>query len=290
MTPARPLSNARRPGGFTLIELVLASVIGVLVAGAVMSSMSQFLRARSVVNARQQAFSRADAAASRIAIDIQNVIRDQDLLYAQVAILNGLSLTGDGDELLLLAKGTRPVRGDRFSPEGEDFEVQYRVEPNPVDDRPALWRRVDPGFDPYLDGGGVAAPIVAGVTSLSLNAYDGVNWYDEWQSDEVGMPHAIKVTVVGTSDDGKVRATARRIVAIDRVPLPPPEEEDSDSGETTPTSPSGNSGSGATGGGGAGGGGTGGGGAGGGGTGGGGTGGGGTGGGGSGTPRTGGPR
>jgi type II secretion system protein J len=203
--------------GFTLVELVLAAVIGVFVAGAVTASLSQMIRARGASQSRQQAHSRAESAASRIAVDLRNVVRDSDLRFAQVAVTTGTGPGGNG--LILLAKGTRPVRGDVFTPEGENYEVQYRVEVG-AGGIPVLWRRVDPAFDPYIDGGGVAAPTVPGVVSLKVMAYDGQEWYEEWRSDEHGMPHAVRVTVEARSDDGRYRATARRVVAIDRVPLP----------------------------------------------------------------------
>lgn len=288
MTPF-PCTDGRR--GFTLVELVLAAILSVFVAAAATTSISQLLRARSSADARQQAHSRADAAGAMIANDLRNAVRNADLLFAQVTIRNGVGLNGDGDSLLLLAKGSRPVRGDSFSPEGEEYEVQYRVEPD-GNDRPSLWRRMDPAFDPYIDGGGIAAPVVPGVVSLTLLGYDGSAWYEEWRSDEHGMPHAVKLTVVGVSDNGRERVTSQRIVAIDRVPLPPPASEEEVEagmeGEASPRTPApGTSGTGGagTGGTGTGGSGTGSAGSGGGGTGGGGAGSGGAGGGGTGAPR-----
>lgn len=228
----RPKQSRR---AFTLIELVLAAVLGTFVAGAVVASLTQFLRARGTAESKYQAQSRADAAASRIANDLRNTIRDSNLLGAQVGITHGLGAAEGGDSLLLLAKGTRPVWGDVYSPEGEDYEVQFRVASSPEKSGTALWRRVDPGMDAYIDGGGIAAAVVPGVVSLTLSGYDGTTWYEEWRSDKHGMPHAVKVTVVARSDDGKYRATSRRVVAIDRVPIPPAEvasEEGGDDGGT----------------------------------------------------------
>ncbi|MDX2130680.1 MAG: type II secretion system protein [Planctomycetota bacterium] len=280
----------RRARGFTLIELILAAVIGVFVAGAAVTSVSQFLRARKSAGARQEAFSRAESAAARIARDLQNVARNADLTYAQVSVRPGLGAAGDGDELLLMVNSLTPVRGDDLSPEGDLHEVQYRVAPS-ASGGLALWRRVDPGFDEFIDAGGMASPEVIGVVSLSIDASDGIDWFDAWESDTDGMPHAVRVTVIAASDDGTTRVTARRTIAVDRVPLEPEidpaAEDESESSEPRTPSSSG-TGGGGTGGGGTGGGGTGGGGTGGGGTGGGGTGGGGTGGGGTGGGGTGG--
>lgn len=220
--------NAR--AGFTLVELIVAAVIGVLVAGGVTASLSGMLRARGVAESRREAFARADAAASHLALDLQNVVRHFDLTHARVAIVSGGALGAEQDEVLLLCKSSRPVRGDELNPEGDDFEVQYRVAPVQGAAGLWLWRRADPALDPYLDAGGVAAALVRGVASLSIQASNGVDWFDDWDSDTDGMPHAVRLVVTATSDDGRVTATARRLVAIDRVPIPPPEASDEETG------------------------------------------------------------
>ena len=45
-----------------------------------------------------------------------------------------------------------------------------------------------------------------------------------------GLPHAVRVEVVGISEDGKRTATVRRVVAIDRVPIEPESEDSNDQG------------------------------------------------------------
>ena len=61
----------------------------------------------------------------------------------------------------------------------------------------------------------------------------------------------MRVIVVGLSDDGKRDATVRRVIAIDRVPLPPETGEGESSGEASSDSGTsdGGSGGGGTGGG-----------------------------------------
>jgi len=229
---------------FTLVELIVTTVIGVVIAGAVTTSISQFLRARSASASRHEAYSRAESAAARIATDLLNTVRNPDLLYSRISITPGAS--DASDELLVLTKSTRPLRGDEYNPEGDEYESQFRIAPG-ANGRPALWRRLDPGLDLYVDAGGIAAPVVPGVIGLSLEGYDGTEWFDKWDSDTDGLPHAVRVTITALSDDGRTRAVARRLVAIDRVPLPP-EDTSAESDSSEPTSPgnSGSSGSGGT--------------------------------------------
>lgn len=215
MTPL--IRNSRR--GLTVVELIVASVIGVMVVGATLSSVSALLRVRTRSTARQEAFARADAAASLIALDLVSTTRSEDLANCMVLITSGGSSPFESDELLLMSTAIKPVRGEDDGPEGEVYEVQYRLAA--AGKATAMWRRCDPGMDDYPDAGGIAAPVTLGVRSLSFQAYDGTNWLDDWNSDVDGLPHAVRVAVVAASDDGQAVATVRRVVAIDRVPIPP---------------------------------------------------------------------
>jgi len=47
-----------------------------------------------------------------------------------------------------------------------------------------------------------------------------------WDSDTDGYPHALRVTLVALADDGKTTAVARRVISLDRTPLPPPAPAD----------------------------------------------------------------
>ncbi len=209
------LLNARR--ALTLVELIVTIVIGLLVAGATATAVSQLSKSRAASLARQQAFSRAETGAGLIAQDLQCAARNGDGTHEKIAIEDGGA--GKPDEILMLITTLRPLRGESWNPEGQDFESQFRV--GPSGKHGALWHRLDPALDDAIDAGGVASAVVPGVTNVSIEAYDGSDWYDAWDSDSDGMPHAVRVTVTATSEDGTRTATARRIVAIDRVPLEP---------------------------------------------------------------------
>lgn len=219
-----------RRRAFSLVELIVAAIVGVLVAGATVTCVSRLVQVRRLSADRQAAFARADAAASQIALDLASVARDATLTHAKVAITPGGSSERHTDELLLLTTSLRPARGEDGSPEGEEYEVQYRLMPGAGAAPGNVWRRVDPGLDEYLDAGGLASIVADGAVSLSFEAYDGSDWFGDWNSDSDGMPHAVRMVVVGASDDGKTLATVRRVVAIDRVPLPPVTAESSASG------------------------------------------------------------
>jgi len=233
-----------RRAGFTLVELIVAFMIVAGLTSAVTIAISQTLKARTASEARQSARIRADAAVSRIALDVNDAVREGDLSRARILIKDGALAGAPRDELLLFSKSMRLVRPNASNPEGAEYEVQYRLGGGPGDPlagRAAqsnstknlgnpLWRRVDPIPDDVPDGGGVVFPVVQGVIGLSVEAFDSEAWRTSWDSDRDGYPHALRIVASATSDDGRSTQVARRVVALDRVPLPytanqPPEDD-----------------------------------------------------------------
>lgn len=256
----QPVASRRctRPGrrartGLSLIELVVAGLIGAVIAAAVATSLYNLFGARRAADERRNAYVAARVAVDRVARDLATVVRDEDLTFSTVRVINGGNDVIAADELLLLCSSTEPVRGIEGVPEGDRFEVQYRLA---GDGR--LLRRRDPAFDEYIDGGGVVSTVAERIHSISIEAADAEAWYPDWDSDRDGLPHGVRVTVTALLADGG-EVVSRRLVAIDRVPIPVDllageEEEDANtqggSGGSTQPTPSATGGGGTTGGGG----------------------------------------
>ncbi|MBL8761783.1 MAG: hypothetical protein JNL50_10820 [Phycisphaerae bacterium] len=218
--------HASTTRAFTIVELVVALLVGVIVAGATTTALTQFSRGKARATARQEAFARAEAAASLIATDIIEAARDQDPTFTRLAIADGGEFgQGARDSILILARSMRIQARDPGLPSGGEGEVQYRVDA--AAQGAALWRRTDAPADEFLDAGGVARPVVPGVLELSIEADDGTQWSGAWDSDADGVPYAVRITVLATSDDKTAQAKARRTVALDRTPAPvaPPAED-----------------------------------------------------------------
>jgi type II secretion system protein J len=221
--------------GFTLVELIVAVIVGTVVAGATTTAVMTLVRGKNRAIARHEAHRRAETAVSRVAMDLQAVIRDRDLAACRVMVTDsGPGVGGlESDGLLLFTRSLAAVRGSEGVPEGADREVQYKLVAE--GSAASLWRRTQAGVDDYSNAGGVATPVVDGIVSFSVRAMDRASWFDAWDSDSLGMPHALAVTAVGVSDDGTVRATARRVVAIDRVPIAPEAATETTGSGTTGT-------------------------------------------------------
>ena len=234
----------RRPRGFTLLEMIIAGAMAALILGAVTLSLSQLGRAREVGVARLESSLRARAALDAIRRDVASVVRDADLFNCRVLVSSGTVSTPAGafdrDELLLFSTRLAPVRENAYGGEGIEYETHYRVE----EDRggAVLWQRRDFMPDEWPDAGGVAVPLVEGVVALRVEAYDGIAWYDDWDSDLDGLPWALRVTVTALPERTDLRTgdlrhliTLRTLIAIDRIVPPLQEEEEEEaSGDEVP--------------------------------------------------------
>lgn len=226
----RAPSTRRRRRAFTLVELIVASVIITLIAGATTLVIVRAVKTRSASAARQEAMSRAMTAVELISRDVRQVVREHEPTRVLFRVTTagppsspaGLS-AGASDQVLMLVNSLRPVRALTDQPESPIHEVQYALRPVPNADTQSLWKRADPLPDETLDSGGVATPLVDGVVALRIEATDEAGvWRTDWDSDFDGYPHAVRISVIASGGAGstETRATARTVVALDRTPLP----------------------------------------------------------------------
>lgn len=223
-----------RPGqshrGFTLVEVMVAGIITVFLLGSMSMSLSQLAKAKASTTQRLAAHLRADAALESLRREIVSVIRSDDLFWSRLLLEDDAisSLVGrlDRDEILVFSTRFRPIHPVEFSGEGMEYESQFRIEDDELG--PVLWHRRDAVPDEYPRGGGTATPLVDGLISLSIEAYDGQQWYEQWDSDLDGLPMAIRITVAASGhalgdeayDKRLPIAILRTVIPIDRV-LPP---------------------------------------------------------------------
>lgn len=234
MVSKRPIRR-----GFTLAEVIVAGVITAFIIAAVSTTVGQLGRAKASSRQRLTAFLRADAALNAIRVDIATVTRDTDLFYARFMIKDEVAASPygdvDRDDILLFNTRLRAVRDLSYQGEGLEYETQYRIEDDELGS--VLWQRRDSVPDEFTLGGGQAFPFVEGIIAMSIEAYDGTEWRERWDSDKDGLPLAVRVeiTATGENDNNDTPlarlATLRTVIAIDRVAppkdwlLPTPEEE-----------------------------------------------------------------
>lgn len=218
----------RKRGAFTLVEVLIAAVVAAFVLGSLSVTMAQLGRLKNTTKLRLDAHLRAEAAISAIRRDLISVVRHDDLFWTRLLIRQGNAMTPIGelarDEVLVFNTRLSAIQDLDFHGEGMQYETQYRID---EDYHGAmLWQRRDAVPDEFYLAGGVATPLVEGIVGMKIEAYDGYEWTSDWDSDERGLPLAVRVTVGASgSRNGEDLYDApivqlRAVVPIDRV-IPP---------------------------------------------------------------------
>jgi len=206
---------------------MVAGMMATIVLGGITISLSQLGSAKAVSRQRLEAFSRCDTAIRTLRRDIITTLRRGDLFNTRLLISDATHrFQGeivDQDELLVFDGSLRANKEIDFNGEGMEYETQFRIEPNDVSS--ALWKRRDAILDDNPIGGGMVIPIADGIIALQIEAFDGLSWFTQWDSDESGIPHAIRISVSSTgmknaNESHAPIVTLRTIVPLDRVRSP----------------------------------------------------------------------
>ena len=213
--------------GFTLIELMVAGMMAAIVIGGITTALSQLGSAKAISRQRLEAFSRCDTAIRTLRRDIITTLRRGDLFDTRVLITDATSKfqgsNVDNDEMLVFDGSLRANKEIDLNGEGMEYETQFRIEQNEVSS--ALWKRRDAILDDNPIGGGMATPIANGIIALQIEAFDGLTWLPQWDSDSQGIPHALRITLSATgmefaSEDSTAKVTLRTVVPLDRYQSP----------------------------------------------------------------------
>lgn len=214
--------------GFTMVELLTAGILLALVLSAMGLSLAQVNKSRIMSRSRADAYLRADAAMRIVRRELISILRQEDLYYTRLLIIdNGARLDDwevERDEILLFNSRVQATRSLDYNGDGSEFESAFRIEQD--DDGPVLWHRRDAMPDNFPRGGGIASPVIEGLAALSLEAWDGEQWNSVWDSDHDGLPQAIRITVeatgaqVGQSLLDAPVAVLRTVVSVDRSRMP----------------------------------------------------------------------
>ncbi|MHC4754742.1 MAG: type II secretion system protein GspJ [Planctomycetota bacterium] len=193
MNTAR-LNNVSGSRGFTLLEVLVASVIGTFIAIIAVGSLRAVSSASDMIDSNIEDVTEVRYAAKRISTDLMNFYRDR--LWSRTLFVGDLIETEDNvsSRLTFYTIGRSKARGGE--PEGDVYEVEYFLQRRQEDDRSVLMRRLWP--NPSIDyvPGGILMPIAEDIESFEVTYYDGQEWLHVWPQEMETLPDLVEVRLI----------------------------------------------------------------------------------------------
>ena len=176
--------------GFTLVELLVASSMMALLAGAGYVVFAAGVRSAQTVREVSAKVARAERALAAMAADIRAAVEHDGV---RLTSLDATYEGKDSDTIDFIAARTRRAADD---PEASSrCEVGYYIDNDPATESRWLLRREDSTIDDDALEGGTFSQAGAFVSELNLEFYDGLEWVSGWE-DQEKFPVAVRIGVV----------------------------------------------------------------------------------------------
>ncbi len=200
--------------GFTLLEVMVASVIGAFIALVSVGALRAVTAGQAMVNTNIAAADELRYAVELIRSDLANVYRDGSA--------NAMKFVGafaESDENMITSLTMRIVslaNARRNEPEGDIHEVHYYLMEG--EDKSFLMRRIYPLVGTETEEelpGGVLTAIAENIVGFELMYFDGEEWVPEWPAELNRLPEMVEI-VLATVEEKQGRQgnlVARRILA-----------------------------------------------------------------------------
>jgi type II secretion system protein J len=182
--------------GFTLVEVLVASTIGVFIAMVAVGALRAIIAGSEMVDSNINAAAEVRFAAGTIERDLQNFYNNDSIDNTKfIGTLEELGNDNYTSYLVFYTLGRTKARVDQ--PEGDLYEVEYylvqegeksmlmrRLWPNPTKDYEDLEQR------------GILTVIAENIAAFQVQYFDGEEWSEEWPEDMQALPALVSVTIV----------------------------------------------------------------------------------------------
>ena len=163
--------------GFTLVEVLVASTIGVFIAMVAVGALRAIIASAEMVDSNINAAAEVRFAANMIARDLQNLFNDDDIESTKfIGTVEALEEGNYTSYLIFYTLGRTKARIDQ--PEGDLYEVEYYLMQE--GEASLLMRRLWPNPSEELEPGGILTIIAEDIATFEVQYFDGEEWSEEW--------------------------------------------------------------------------------------------------------------
>ncbi len=209
--------------GFTLIEVVIASVIGAFITIVIVGTLRTVAAARQSTDAVTSITDELRYTAGAIRRDFANLYRDRDI--ERMRLVGQVEETPYGIATSLSMWIISPVPARRGQPEGDIYEVQYYLSRNETGN--VLTRRLCPilnvarDSEEYVENnGGMLTVIAENIVDFQVQYHDGYEWLDQWPEEQQVLPEMVEIVLTGClpgDGDGERPIIKNMVVTFPRI-------------------------------------------------------------------------
>ena len=197
-----------RTGGFTLLEILVATVIGAFVAISAAAALKSVISCREKIVQSTTASAEFRFVADTIRKDFFHFYRD--LEFANMKLIGATSFTdyGAADDVMFYAVNRVKARPEL--PEGDVYEVEYSLINNSTDGKPYMVRRMWPNPVAEVEvevPTGVVTVLSDKIVSFDVQYYFEEQWVEEWPEEMQELeelPALISVSMVMRPDENRL--------------------------------------------------------------------------------------
>ena len=203
--------------GFTLVEVLVASTIGVFIAMVAVGALRAIIASGEMVDENINASAEVRFAANMIARDLVNFYNNDDIDSTKfIGTLEALEDNNYTSYLIFYTLGRTKARIDE--PEGDLYEVEYYLMQE--GENSMLMRRLWPNPSKEyeeLEPRGILTVIAEDIASFEVQYFDGEEWFEEWPEEMQVLPDLVSVSIVARQPDRSNPPSESIIVNLTRA-------------------------------------------------------------------------
>ena len=182
-----------KKSGFTLLEVMVASTIGAFISLVAVGTLQTVIRSSEMADKNITAASEIRFALNTIERDLTNFYRDENIENTE--LIGSVEELAEYTTSYLVFYTLNRSKARILEPEGDVYEVEYYLEPDPDGETLSLMRRIWPNPNDVADPGGILTVLAENIEIFDVRFYDGEEWYVEWLEEMETLPQLIEVTI-----------------------------------------------------------------------------------------------